>query len=70
MENSVLVLCDHRSRFLMWEVWHMFLARNLAESREVPTLTGGYLGTRVSDPLYLTTFSGMVYSSTARRFST
>lgn len=35
MENSGLSLCDHRSHFLMWGVWHVFKARNLAGSREL-----------------------------------
>ena len=38
MENSVLGLHDHRSHFLMCEVWHMFQARSLAGSGEAPTI--------------------------------
>ena len=64
MENSVLGLCNHRSHFLMWEVWHVFQARNLAGSREVPTVSGGYLGTGVSDLFYLNKFPGMVHCPT------
>ena len=36
MENSVLGLCNHRSHFLMWEVWHVFQVRNLA-GRHLPS---------------------------------
>lgn len=32
VENSVMDLCDHRSWFLMWGVWHMFQARSRAGS--------------------------------------
>jgi hypothetical protein len=56
MENSVLSLCHHRSHFLIWEVWHVFQARNLVGSRGLPTTSGVYLSARVSDPLYLTKF--------------
>lgn len=55
MEKSVLGLCNHRSCFFMWKVWH------LTGSREAPPASvGGYLGGRVSDPLYLTMFPGTI----------
>ena len=40
----------------MWEVWHVFQARNLAGSREVPTISGAYQLSRVSDPSTLSSF--------------
>jgi hypothetical protein len=56
MENSVLCLCDHRPCFLMWEVWCVLQARNLAGSKQ----GGAYPVSRNSDPLYLTKFPGKV----------
>ena len=40
MENTFLGLCDHRSYFLMWEVWHLFQAKNLTGSRKAAIISG------------------------------
>ena len=38
-------------RFFMWEVWHRFKTRNLAGSREVPTISGmSFQGLNLLDP--------------------
>lgn len=42
----------------------MFQARYLVGTREVPTVSGGYLSSGVSDPLYLTKFLGMIHGPT------
>jgi hypothetical protein len=60
MKNSVLGLCDRRSRFLTQGVWHVFQTRNLAGSRESP-VSGVYPPSpRVSDLLYLAKLLGVV----------
>lgn len=50
----------------MWEVWHVFQARNLAGNRELPTicLKGVLQTSGDSDPLYLTKFPGKVHCPT------
>jgi hypothetical protein len=56
--NSVLGLKDLRSHFfLMWEVWHIFQARNMVGNREKPTVSGVYLSFWESGPHYLIKFS-------------
>jgi len=42
----------------MWEVWCMFQARNLAGSRESPTVSVVYLSFQGFSLLYLTKFPG------------
>ena len=42
----------------------MFWARNLIEIREVPTVSGGYLGIRVSYLFYNTKFPVIVHCPT------
>lgn len=50
MENSVLRLHDHRSHFLMWEVGPILQTRNRGGSRDPPTISGGSLVARDSEP--------------------
>ena len=38
-----LGLHDHKSHFLIWEVWQVFQARNLVGSRDPPTISGEWL---------------------------
>lgn len=61
MENSVLCILDHRSHLLMWEVWHVFQARNLAGSVEQPTVSGVHPSFQGLRPVYLTKFPGKVH---------
>ena len=64
MKYSVLGLHDYRRHFLMWGVWHMFQARNLAGIGEAPTISGSSFWWE-SQPALPIKLPGMVYHPTA-----